>query len=70
LKTNFYFQTDNFSYINEITTDNDLTKSDSSQGDGDDETSSNSTHSWQIEDGDDYETTLHKVRQSMKILDK
>jgi len=36
-----------------------------------DETSSNSSHSWQIEDGDeDYDTRFMKLSQSMKILEK
>ena len=43
-------------------------KSDSGQGD--DELSSNSNHSWQIEDGNDYEQINHKLDQLMKILNK
>jgi hypothetical protein len=37
----------------------------------DDETSSNSSNSWQIEDGDDdYDTRFMKLSQSMKTLEK
>jgi len=58
----------NFSYINETTNDNELIKSDSGQGD--DEISSNSNHSWQIEDGDDDEKKVHKLSQSMEFFQK
>lgn len=41
-------------------------------GQGDDETSSTSSQSWEIEDGsdDDYDTRFMKLNQSMKILEK
>jgi hypothetical protein len=76
-------ESDNFAYItgglNEIhidehvKQDNEITpKTDSGQGD--DETSSNSSQSWQIEDGDDdgddYDTRFMKLSQSMQKLEK
>jgi hypothetical protein len=46
-------------------------KTDSGHGDDEDETSSNSSNSWQIEDGDDdYDTRFLKLSQSMKVLEK
>ncbi|CAF1126256.1 unnamed protein product [Rotaria sordida] len=66
----------NFTYINEMSIEktneviigSDLIKTDS--GHCDDETSSNSSHNWQIEDGDDYEKKSHKLGESMKISEK
>jgi len=79
-------ESDNFSYIIEslseihidehVKQENEITpKTDSGQGD--DETSSNSSQSWQIEDGDDddrggddYDTRFMKLSQSMHKLEK
>ncbi|CAF0801170.1 unnamed protein product [Rotaria sp. Silwood1] len=66
----------NFTYINEASiektnetiTSSDLIKIDS--GHCDDDTSSNSNHSWQIEDGDDCEKKFCKLGESMKTLEK
>ncbi len=62
-------------YINDVLTEitiEETPKTDS--GHGDDETSSNSSQSWQIEDaddvGDDYDIRFMKLSQSMQQLEK
>jgi len=73
---------ENFSYISEalkevvidceVKQEIEITpKTDSGHGE-DDETSSNSSQSWQIEDADDddYDTRFLKLSQSMKVLEK
>jgi hypothetical protein len=80
-KKKFITECDNFSYISQslseihidehIQQEIEITpKTDS--GHGDDETSSNSSQSWQIEDGDDedYDTRFIKLSQSMQKLEK
>ncbi|CAF4094998.1 unnamed protein product [Adineta steineri] len=63
---------DEFLIKPEIKQENEITPKTDSGHCGDDDTSSNSSNSWQIEDvnDDDYDTRFMKLSQSMKILEK
>ncbi len=79
-----FFQSDNFSYINEALSEIHIDEHNKQEtevtpkadsGQGDDETSSDSSQSWQIEDaddddGEDYDTRFMKLSQSMQQLEK